>query len=275
MLLKLAISTCPNDTFMFEALLNQRVDTRGYKFEINLADIDELNQMALNNSADITKLSISAYSQVSQHYQLLRSGAAIGFSNGPLIVSKSKIYPEELPYINIAIPGENTTANLLLSNLYPQVKSKTVYLFSDIEEAILDGEVDAGVIIHETRFTYKNRGLQLVSDLGDEWEKQMHMPLPLGAIAIKRDFLNRVKHDIQQILAQSVQYALNNPKESYSFVKKHAQALDDDVIRKHIELYVNGLSTWVNAKGETAIRKMLSIAINENELTLLEPIFIP
>ncbi|MDD2564832.1 MAG: 1,4-dihydroxy-6-naphthoate synthase [Salinivirgaceae bacterium] len=274
MLLKIAISTCPNDTFMFEALLNNRIDTRGYTFQLTLADIDVLNQRALETDVDITKISISAYSQISETYQLLRSGAAIGFSNGPLIVSKSKIYPEELPYVTVAIPGENTTANLLLSKLYPQVKHKEVYLFSDIEEAIMDNEVDAGVIIHESRFTYKQRGLLLVSDLGVEWEKRMRMPLPLGAIAIKRNLPESVKHDIQHILAQSVQYALNNPKDSNSFVKYHAQELDDEVIRKHIQLYVNSLSTWINPKGEEAIREILSIALAENAAKLTEPVFI-
>ncbi|MDD4745979.1 MAG: 1,4-dihydroxy-6-naphthoate synthase [Salinivirgaceae bacterium] len=274
MLLKIAISTCPNDTFMFEALLNNRIDTRGYTFQLTLADIDVLNQRALETDVDITKISISAYSQISETYQLLRSGAAIGFSNGPLIVSKSKIYPEELPYVTVAIPGENTTANLLLSKLYPQVKHKEVYLFSDIEEAIMDNEVDAGVIIHESRFTYKQRGLLLVSDLGVEWEKRMRMPLPLGAIAIKRNLPESVKHDIQRVLAQSVQYALNNPKDSGSFVKHHAQELDDEVISKHIQLYVNSLSTWINPKGEEAIREVLSIALAENAGKLTEPVFI-
>ncbi len=272
--LKLAISTCPNDTFMFEAIVNQRIDILGYKFELILVDIDELNQMASAGISDISKISYNAYPGISENYQLSRSGAAIGFGNGPLIISKNKIYPEELPYVRVAIPGAKTTANLLLETLYPNVRNKKVYLFSNIEEVLLENEADAGVIIHETRFTYQKRGLQLVADLGHEWERQTHLPLPLGGIVVKRKLLDKTKKDIQHIIAQSVQFALNNPDEAIPFVKKYARELDDDIVQKHIHLYVNALSTWINQTGENAVRELLSISSKSDNSTLKEPIFI-
>jgi 1,4-dihydroxy-6-naphthoate synthase len=274
MQLKLAISTCPNDTFMFEAIINQRIDTLGYKFELILVDIDELNQMASEGIPDISKISFNAYPGISEIYQLSRSGAAIGFGNGPLIISKNKIYPEELPYVKVAIPGIKTTANLLLETLYPNVKNKRVCLFSDIEEVLLDNEADAGVIIHETRFTYHKRGLQLVADLGHVWEKQTNLPLPLGGIVMKRKLLEKTKKDIQHIIAQSVQHALNNPDDAFPFVKKHAQELNDTVIRQHIHLYVNALSTWINQAGETAVRELLKLSAKFDDIDVAEPIFV-
>ncbi|HON18459.1 MAG TPA: hypothetical protein PK990_04740 [Salinivirgaceae bacterium] len=174
--IRLGISSCPNDTFMFEAIINSRIDLGKFNIELFMADIDTLNQTAHEDKLDVVKISFNAFADLTDKFQLLRSGAAIGFKNGPLIVSKRKIYPEELPMMDVAIPGKKTTANLLLSELFPAVKRKKVYLFSDIENAILNDEVDAGVLIHETRFSYQNRGLQLIVDLGQLWEQKKQLP---------------------------------------------------------------------------------------------------
>ncbi|MGI6479874.1 MAG: menaquinone biosynthesis family protein [Salinivirgaceae bacterium] len=274
MKLKLAFSTCPNDTFMFEAIVNKRVDTLNYDFELTLADIDLLNKLTSNNEADIAKISFNNYPLISKNYQLLRSGSAIGFGNGPMIISKHKIELNELKYKKIAIPGENTTANLLLKRLFPDIRTKKVYLFSDIERAILENEVDAGLIIHETRFTYKQRGLQQIADLGHEWEKQTGLPLPLGGIVIRRDLSEKVKTDIQQIMQESVKYATNNPEMSMPYVKRHAQEISDEVVNQHIDLYVNSKSIRIDSESESAINELLSISSEFNNVILNKPIFI-
>ncbi len=274
MRLKLSISTCPNDTFMFEAINNKRIDTLNYDFDIILADIDVLNKMTIDNNSDISKISFNNYPFITTNYQLLRSGAAIGFGNGPLIISKHKIEPKDLQYSKIAIPGENTTANLLLKKLFPEITLKKVYLFSDIERAILEQEVDAGLIIHETRFTYKKLGLQMIVDLGQEWEKQTGLPLPLGGIVIKRNLPDKIKTDIQYIIQQSVEYAINNPQKSISFIKKHSQNISDHVIKQHIKLYVNKKSIKIDKESENAIKELLSLSAYFNNTTLQNPVFI-
>ncbi len=274
MKLKLAFSTCPNDTFMFEAIVNKRVDTLNYDFELTLADIDVLNKLTSNNEADIAKISFNNYPLISKNYQLLRSGSAIGFGNGPMIISKHKIELNKLKYKKIAIPGENTTANLLLKRLFPDIRTKKVYLFSDIERAILENEVDAGLIIHETRFTYQQRELQQIADLGHEWEKQTGLPLPLGGIAIKRDLSEKIKTDIQQIMQESVKYAINNPKKSMLYVKRHAQDISDKVVSQHINLYVNSKSIRIDSESESAINELLSLSAKFYNITLSKPIFI-
>ena len=270
----LAISTCPNDTFMFDALINRRIDTKGYNFNLQLADIDELNRMALQEIPDISKISYNAFSLFSSEYQLFRTGSAIGFGNGPIIISKRKIYIDELHDVKIAIPGDNTTANLLLMTLFPNIKNKYIYIFSDIETAILDNEVDAGVIIHETRFTFQKRGLQQVIDLGTEWEKQKKLPLPLGGIVIKRNLPHKIKIDIQELVKQSVIYALNNPQDSLKFIKKYAKELSDETVKKHIDLYVNEFSIWNNEICEKGIYELLKIASEINHTKLVEPLFV-
>ena len=260
--------------FMFEAIVNKRVDTLNYDFELTLADIDLLNKLTSNNEADIAKISFNNYPLISKNYQLLRSGSAIGFGNGPMIISKHKIELNELKYKKIAIPGENTTANLLLKRLFPDIRTKKVYLFSDIERAILENEVDAGLIIHETRFTYKQRGLQQIADLGHEWEKQTGLPLPLGGIVIRRDLSEKVKTDIQQIMQESVKYATNNPEMSMPYVKRHAQEISDEVVNQHIDLYVNSKSIRIDSESESAINELLSISSEFNNVILNKPIFI-
>ncbi|MFO7863839.1 MAG: 1,4-dihydroxy-6-naphthoate synthase [Salinivirgaceae bacterium] len=274
MKLSLAISTCPNDTFMFDALIHKRIDTKGLSFDLQMADIEELNGMTADQLNDITKISFFAFSKLTAHYQMLRSGAAIGFGNGPLIISKHKIYADELSQARIAIPGENTTANLLLNVLFPESVDKKSYLFSDIEEAVLSGEVDAGLIIHETRFSYHKKGLKKVADLGELWEQKMQLPLPLGGIAIRRSLPDDVKQTIERLISDSIRFAFQNPKASYDFVKKHARDLHDEVIKKHIDMYVNNYSIHCMDQGQQAMEFIIDQATKKRKTKPVQPVFI-
>jgi len=249
----LAISPCPNDTFMFWAMLHGQVDTFGLTFSVDMRDIEQLNRAATEQEFDAVKISYAHYPKVSQNYQLLTAGSALGFGNGPLLVSRRKIYLDEVPHLRIAIPGVDTTANMLLSIAFPTALHKKTYLFSDIEEAILSDEVDAGLLIHETRFTYAQKGLHKIMDLGEYWEKETGLPLPLGAIVVRRNLSEETRRQINTALRESVRFALQNPRATDEFVARHAQAMDIDVCRKHIDLYVNEFSVDLGEKGMKAV----------------------
>ena len=251
--LKLNISTCPNDTFMFEAMLHGRIDTEGLVFDLHLADIEQLNGAALSGEPDISKLSYAAVPQISDRYKILNSGSARGRSNGPLLVSRYKIYPDELHDARVAIPGEHTTANLLLNKIYPSVKDRRAYLFSDIAEAVMTGECDAGVLIHEGRFVYRKIGL----------------PLPLGAIVVSRRLDAPLQRKIDRVLRRSIEYARANPAVSAGFVRQYAQELSEEVTRSHIELFVNDYSVDLGAEGRKAVTGLLgpeTFGIKEEEV---------
>ncbi len=260
MKLKLGISTCPNDTFMFDAMLHNKIDTEGLSFDLFMADVEELNNRALNKSLDITKLSYHAYCYVSDNYVLLDAGSALGYKNGPLLISKHKIYPDEIDNIKIAIPGKLTTANLLLGIAYPKAQNKIEYLFSDIEDVVLSNECDAGLIIHENRFTYQQKGLKKIIDLGEYWEQTTKLPIPLGAIAVNRELSVDIQNKINRVLRKSIEYAFDNPKSSYDFIKKYAQEMEQDVMYKHINLYVNDFSINIGDEGKQAINVLFNKA---------------
>lgn len=277
MKIKLALSTCPNDTFIFDALANKRLNTGGYSFEVTLADIQELNKLALSGEPAMVKISYALYPLISKDYQLLTAGSALGEGVGPLVVSKRKVYPDEVEHTKIAIPGETTTANFLLSLAFPNATNKRVYLFSDIEEAVLQNEVDVGVLIHEGRFTYGQKGLLKVMDLGDFWEKTTASPIPLGGIAIRRNLPEKVKQELNALTKQSVEYALSNNSVAMPFIKQHAQEMDEQVILSHIELYVNNFSIDLGERGKQAVLKMLEKSSNlelYKGIELIEPIFV-
>lgn len=269
--LTLGFSTCPNDTFIFDAMVNGRIDTEGLRFQLHLADVEELNQLAFSTELDITKVSYHAFAYLSEAYQLLTAGSALGFGNGPLLISKHKIFPDELEGLKIAIPGKYTTANLLLSIAYPNLLQKKEYLFSDIEEVILSGEADAGVIIHENRFTYQSKGLKKIVDLGEFWEQESGLPIPLGGIIIKRSLPREISLKVNRVLERSVRYALENPNDSLPFVKKHAQAMDESVMRNHIGLYVNEFSVDLGIRGREAITSLYNKSIEKSIFPPLRP----
>ena len=275
MKLSLKFSTCPNDTFIFDAMIHQKVDTEGLEFEIILADVEELNRNAFAGDIDITKLSYHAFAYIANNYKLLTSGSALGYKNGPLLISKRKVYPDEITDLKIAIPGKYTTANLLFSIVFPEVKVKKEYLFSDIEEAVLEGEVDAGVIIHENRFTYEKKGLKKIIDLGEDWEEKTKNPIPLGGIVIRRKIDNETQLKVNRVLKRSVEFAMANPKSSYGFVKNYAQEIDDTVIQKHIGLYVNNFTVDLGEIGKSAVKMLYDKAVHEKILeTVPKDIFV-
>jgi 1,4-dihydroxy-6-naphthoate synthase len=266
MTLSLGFSTCPNDTFIFDALVNHRTGNKSIQFEVVLADVEDLNKRALGNELDISKISYAAYPAFAGSYEILPAGSAIGRGNGPVIISKRKIYPDELNEALIAIPGIHTTANLLLSILFPGILRRREYLFSDIEEALLCNEVDAGVIIHENRFTYAAKGLLKVADLGEVWEKQTESPLPLGGIVIKRSLPQAVKKDIAERIAESIRFAFKFPSASEGYIKQYAQNLDESVIAKHINLFVNDFSIDMGEEGRKAIQTLFTKGAEVNAL---------
>ena len=271
--LTLGFSTCPNDTFIFDAMVNGRIDTEGLRFELYLADVEELNRLAFSSSIDITKVSYHAFAYLSEIYQLLTAGSALGFNNGPLLISKHKIFPDELDGLKIAIPGKYTTANLLLSLAYPNLYQKKEYLFSDIEEVILSGEADAGVIIHENRFTYQMKGLKKIIDLGEYWDQQTGLPIPLGGIIVRRSLPDEIRLTVNRVLRRSVEYALQNPNDSLPYVKQHAQAMDEAVMQSHIQLYVNDFSVDLGVKGREAITSLYDKSIEKNLFPPLRPTY--
>jgi len=275
MKLSLAFSTCPNDTFIFDALVHKNIDTEGLDFDVILGDVEELNKLAFKGDVDITKLSYHAYAYISDNYKLLNSGSALGYKNGPLLISKHKIFPDELNDIKIAIPGKNTTANLLLSIAYPQAKNKKEYLFSDIEEAVLSGEVDAGLIIHENRFTYAEKGLNKIIDLGEFWEEKTKLPIPLGGIVVNRNLSVEIQKKIDRVLKRSIEYAFANPKSAYNYIKQFAQEMDEEVMYNHIKLYVNDFTKDLGTEGKKAIETLYDIAKKEKVITgVSEDIFV-
>lgn len=202
--------------------------------------------------------------------KILESGAALGFGNGPLLVCKEGTALEDMAHARIAIPGANTTANLLLSMAYPAVADKTEYLFSDIEHAVLSGEVDAGLLIHETRFTYHTRGLKKIADLGEWWEHETSLPLPLGVIVAKQSLPSEMLPQISKMLAASVAYAFDNPDEVMPFVKCHAREMADEVVRAHIALYVNKYTRQLGQEGKSAIRAFFARAAGSGKASLPE-----
>jgi 1,4-dihydroxy-6-naphthoate synthase len=269
--LSIGFSTCPNDTFIFDAMIHHKVDTEGLEFDVVLADVEELNLNAFTSNIDVTKLSYHAYAYIANNYRLLTSGSALGYKNGPILISKRKIYSDEVADLNVAIPGKYTTANLLLSIVFPKIKEKKEYLFSDIEEAILKGEVDAGVIIHENRFTFEKKGLKKIIDLGEDWEEKTKSPIPLGGIVIQRKFDIEIQQKVNRVLKRSVEFALANPDSGYGFVKNYAREMNDEVIQKHISLYVNNFTVDLGEAGKNAVITLFDRAVAEKIIGRVQP----
>ena len=272
--LTIGFSPCPNDTFIFDALVNERIDLGDIELEVVLADVEELNRMAIEGKLDITKISYNAFAQVHYRYQLLNAGSALGNNCGPLLIAKQALSDDELKSATIAIPGKNTTANFLMSFAYPDVQNKKEFLFSEIEKAVLEGKVDAGVIIHENRFTYQDKGLVKLADLGEVWEQTTQFPIPLGGIAIHRRVRPDIRRKFDALLKQSVQYAFDNPNASSDYVACHSQEMDEAVMRSHINLYVNQYSLDLGEKGKAAIQKMYEIGRSFGMPRVEESIFV-
>src|SRR5687768_14666582 len=262
MKLSLAFSPCPNDCFMFDAIVNRRIDLEGLEFSIRLADIEALNMAAFAGEVDVTKLSFHAYAYCADRYVLLDAGSALGRNCGPLLISKRPIAMEEVAAGNLrlAIPGKYTTANFLCGLAFPQAQDKTELLFSDIEAAVLDGRYDAGLIIHENRFTYEAKGLRKIIDLGEFWERDTGAPIPLGGIVIRRSLPEAVTQKVNRVIRRSVEYAFAHRDASLPFVRQHAQEMSEDVMYRHIDLYVNEYSVDLGPEGRRAVEVLFERA---------------
>jgi len=256
--LTLGFSPCPNDTFIFNALVHGQVCCESLDFgEAILADVETLNEWALAGRLDVTKLSFHALGHVLDQYVLLMAGSALGRGCGPLLVAREKFSPSELPCLTIAVPGKYTTAAMLLQMYSPVALTTKVLRFDEIMPAIVAGEVDAGVIIHESRFTFQEHGLLLLRDLGAWWEQESGFPIPLGGIVAKRSLGKEKIQAIDRCVRASVSSAFASPEAGMPYIRQHAQELDDRVIKEHIGLYVNPFSLDLGAEGIAAVREFL------------------
>jgi 1,4-dihydroxy-6-naphthoate synthase len=264
----IGFSPCPNDTFIFDAMIHGKIDTEGIHFEAVMEDVEALNQKAFNAALDITKLSYHAFAYLVQDYILLNSGSALGNKCGPLLISKNKNedWEGKVAEMQIAIPGKYTTANFLLGYAFPKAQYKKEFLFSDIEKAVLNESVEAGVIIHENRFTYAQKGLQLLMDLGEYWENTTGFPIPLGGIVMRRNFSTALQQKLNRILRRSVEYAFANREAVMPFVKQHSQEMDETVMTQHINLYVNDYTIDLGDKGRAAVMHLFDRAMQNGQI---------
>ena len=260
MKLSIGFSPCPNDTFIFDAIAHQKIETEGLEFEIVLADVEALNRMAFAGELDVTKLSFHAFAWLLERYVLLDAGSALGNNCGPLLIAREPIDWQDVRYARIAIPGKYTTANFLLSLAQPEATQKEEMIFSAIEDAVIQKQVDAGLIIHENRFTYAQKGLVKIADLGEYWETQTGMPIPLGGIVIRRNLPQDIQQKFNRVMARSVSFALENPGQTLPYVKAHAQEMEEAVMFQHIGLYVNEFTRDLGAKGRAAVQLLFDTA---------------
>lgn len=259
MKLKTGISPCPNDTFIFEAIATSKLRLTDVAFDFVFEDVQTLNEMATSGALDIVKVSYAHYFSILDSYIMLRAGGAMGIGVGPLLISKNNVTPQDLITGTVAIPGVHTTANLLLSLAFPDIKNKMAIRFENIEQAVLNEDADAGVIIHENRFTYLEKGLKKIADLGEMWEQQTGFPIPLGGIAIRRALPHVLQCNINNLIKQSVETAFLNKPLLSNFIKAKAQEMNEEVMKKHIDLYVNSYSYDVGEEGEQAVNYMGSV----------------
>jgi 1,4-dihydroxy-6-naphthoate synthase len=260
--LSLGVSPCPNDCFIIDAIVNRRIDLEGLDFSLHLADVETLNRSAFDGRADITKLSYHAYAYCADQYVVLDAGSALGRKCGPLLISKREISRAEVAAgkLQVAIPGKYTTANFLFGLAFPQARNTMELVFSAIESALLSEQVDAGLIIHENRFTYEARGLKKIIDLGEYWESETGHPIPLGGIVVRRALPDDVKQAVNRVLRRSVEYAFANRSASLAFVREHAQEMDEEVMYRHIDLYVNQYSIDLGQDGRRAVETLFAKA---------------
>lgn len=283
MKLTLGFSPCPNDTFIFDALIHHKIDTEGLSFEVSFDDVETLNQKAMRGELDITKLSFHAFAYVIEKYALLHAGSALGFGVGPLLICrKDRAVAIEAQLksgnhdFNVGIPGKYTTANFLLGVAYPNLTNKREMVFSEIEDALIHGQIDLGLIIHENRFTYQDKGLHKIVDLGNYWEQLTSCAIPLGGIVINRNLSLDIQQKVNRLIRKSVEFAFANPKSGIDFIRQHAQEMDEAVMYKHIELYVNQYSIDLGVEGRKAIDTLFTMA-TKNKLipTFEQDLYVP
>jgi len=261
---EIGFSPCPNDTFIFDALVNHKIDTKGYTFKVHLQDVQTLNEWAIAGKLPFSKISYGVWPLVKNNYSLLNSGGALGKGVGPLLVYKEDASrPDGKPdadTMRVAIPGVNTTAHLLFSLAFPKVTNKEFLVFNEIENAVLNGKVDAGVIIHENRFTYADKGLSKWMDLGTYFEETFNAPIPLGGIIARNDINANEIAIVDNLIKQSVEYAFANSYDVLpDYVKCHSQEMSEQVMRQHIDLYVNDFTIDMGDTGRKAIAKLVQV----------------
>jgi 1,4-dihydroxy-6-naphthoate synthase len=247
---------------MFDALVNNKIENTDINFDVQMEDVETLNRKAFNEELDVTKLSFAAFSKVSDKYEMLTAGSALGTGVGPLLICKKKFSDPVNQIKTIAVPGLNTTAYFLFRIFFPGEYIIREMVFSEIESALLNEVADAGIIIHENRFTYEAKGLHKITDLGEQWENLTGKPIPLGGIAIRRSIDKNIRQKINTLLRQSIEYALSYPDEASGYVKAHAQEMSEEVRKKHIDLYVNNYSLNIGKNGKEAIRLLFRYSGN-------------
>ncbi|MEO7046761.1 MAG: 1,4-dihydroxy-6-naphthoate synthase [Ferruginibacter sp.] len=272
MIIDIGFSPCPNDTFIFDALVNKKIDTEGLEFNAVLEDVQTLNSLAIEGKLSITKLSYGVLPLVLNNYNLLNSGSALGRGVGPLLISKEEIKNITVDDMQIAIPGKNTTAHLLFSLAYPNAKNKVFLRYDQIENFVLEGK-GLGVIIHENRFTYQDKGLNKIVDLGDYWEQHTGNPIPLGGIVIKKEIDISLQQKIDRLIKKSIEFAYSNYPELNDYIRSHSQEMSEDVMRKHIDLYVNNYSIALGDDGKNAVKKLLEVYNDVNNTTTVKEDF--
>jgi 1,4-dihydroxy-6-naphthoate synthase len=244
---------------MFYKLLHEHNSNEEFNFLVQFADIKELNRKVLSKEIDICKMSFNAYPRIAKDYQILSCGSALGRNCGPLVVAKEQIPVDQLHDKRFAIPGISTTAHFLLQYAFPHIENKTEVLFSKIEEQVLNDDFDCGLIIHENRFTYQDKGLKKIIDLGEYWEEKTGFPIPLGCIVIRRDLKEQAKIKINHLIHQSINYAFDYPEETIKFVGKYAQEMDPKIMHQHIDLYVNNFSLDLGKEGKKAVNHLFAL----------------
>ena len=272
----LGFSPCPNDTFIFDGLVNKKIDTGNFTFDVRLEDVETLNEMAKKEVLDFTKISYGVLPLVAKNYKVLNAGSALGKGVGPLLISQKAINFDDVEKYTIAIPGGNTTAHLLFSLAFPNAKNKVFKRYDEIENAVLNSKNVLGVIIHENRFTYMNKGLHKIVDLGNYWEEKISLPIPLGGIVGKRTIDEKILKQVDELIKKSIEYSYDNYPFISDYIKQHSQEMEEDVMKKHIDLYVNNYSLDLGEDGKNAIRKFIEI-YNQNhqkEKTSMENIFL-
>ncbi|MDP4284133.1 MAG: 1,4-dihydroxy-6-naphthoate synthase [Bacteroidota bacterium] len=269
----LGFSPCPNDTFIFDALVNGKIDTGDFKFNVRLEDVETLNELAKNEVLDFTKISYGALPLISENYVVLNSGSALGKGVGPLLISNGPVNSNEVNKYTIVIPGENTTAHLLFSLAFPGAKNKIFKRYDEIENSVLESDNVLGVIIHENRFTYMQKGLHNIIDLGNFWEEKTSFPIPLGGIVAKRRINENVLKQVDALIKASIEYAFENYPLITDYVKLHSQEMEPEVMKKHIDLYVNQFSISLGDDGKKAIQKFMEIYRDIHNITD-QPVFL-
>ncbi len=258
--LTLGYSPCPNDTFMFYALASGSLSLPGCTFDVQIYDVETLNRMALEQKLDITKLSFYAWLNVKNRYRLLENGAALGYGCGPVVISKEALKVSDIPSCRVVLPGEWTTAHLLFQLWAPGAKNKIFMSYDRIFDLLTEGSADCGVIIHESRFTFKQAGFQAIMDLGAWWEDETGLPVPLGCIAANNRISDALVNPLNTLIAQSITYAHAHTEEALSYIREYAQEMEEDILKKHIRTFVNRFSLGLGETGRAAVAKLEQMA---------------